>query len=345
MIDKRVVFGGFAAGLALGMAALNVDFSALGRQELKAAYAATEPAAPRSSEEKAAFRRAVALVRAGKHDEALGVIRNQALAGHRSAQSMVGAMYMHGKGVPEDPEEAIRWFRLAAEQGYPAALRQMGWSYATGDGVDFDAAEARRWFLRAAAAGDAQAQFMAGDMLIMGIGGEPNRQRGMYWLHRAAAGGDQLARAKLDQLSRDPAADLTAQVFADVAAANGGRISLRQMQAISGITSSMSGDVSRSGDSDLGWRNSPALPGAGGLSSGSRDYGAASSIDDAYGTGSASSRYTNSGPSRVGVDVGSPTILNPAGPGLYSDPSGDTYTQAGPHGVVNTRTGEFSPTN
>jgi hypothetical protein len=41
----------------------------------------------------------------------------------------------------------------------------------------------------------------------------------------------------------------------------------------------------------------------------------------------------------------SPIILNPAGPGTYSDASGDSYTQAGPHGVINNRTGEFSPTN
>lgn len=43
--------------------------------------------------------------------------------------------------------------------------------------------------------------------------------------------------------------------------------------------------------------------------------------------------------------IGSTQILNPAGPGTYSDGSGDIYAQAGPHGVDNTRTGAFSPTN
>ena len=38
-------------------------------------------------------------------------------------------------------------------------------------------------------------------------------------------------------------------------------------------------------------------------------------------------------------------ILNPSSPGLYSGTNGDTYTQAGPKGVVNARTGEFSTTN
>ncbi len=46
------------------------------------------------------------------------------------------------------------------------------------------------------------------------------------------------------------------------------------------------------------------------------------------------------------LDYGSdPLILNRAGPGTYSDQFGDAYVRAGPQGVINTRTGEFSPTN
>ena len=43
------------------------------------------------------------------------------------------------------------------------------------------------------------------------------------------------------------------------------------------------------------------------------------------------------------LDYGAPNlILNRAGQGTYSDQHGDIYVQAGPNGVVNTRTGEFS---
>jgi len=38
-------------------------------------------------------------------------------------------------------------------------------------------------------------------------------------------------------------------------------------------------------------------------------------------------------------------ILTPAGPQTYVDQNGAVYAGAGPHGVVNTQTGEFSPTN
>ena len=40
-----------------------------------------------------------------------------------------------------------------------------------------------------------------------------------------------------------------------------------------------------------------------------------------------------------------PHILSPAGPQNYVDQNGTVFAGAGPHGVVNTQTGEFSPTN
>jgi hypothetical protein len=48
-------------------------------------------------------------------------------------------------------------------------------------------------------------------------------------------------------------------------------------------------------------------------------------------------------PSRPLFDA--PVVVNRAGPGIYSAGNGDIYAQAGPGGVVNTRTGEFSPIN
>jgi TPR repeat protein len=37
--------------------------------------------------------------------------------GDKYAQYMVGFMHLTGKGVPEDPAEALAWYRLAAERG------------------------------------------------------------------------------------------------------------------------------------------------------------------------------------------------------------------------------------
>jgi hypothetical protein len=74
-----------------------------------------------------------------------------------------------------------------------------------------------------------------------------------------------------------------------------------------------------------------------------RRIGALGSVVDGYG-GSASGRYMDTNPDlSVQRLVPTPVILNPAGPGTYTSTTGDVYTQAGPHGVVNTETGEFSP--
>ena len=85
--------------------------------------------------------------------------------------------------------------------------------------------------------------------------------------------------------------------------------------------------------------------GTGGTTSPTAPMGARASVEQAYGSGSASRRYSDALGTTPQIGAGSPVILNRAGPGTYSNESGDIYTQAGPHGVVNTRTGEFSPTN
>lgn len=85
--------------------------------------------------------------------------------------------------------------------------------------------------------------------------------------------------------------------------------------------------------------------GTGGTISPSAPMGARAAVEQAYGSGSASRRHSDALGTALQTGAGSPTILNRAGPGTYSDERGDIYTQAGPNGVVNTRTGEFSPTN
>jgi TPR repeat protein len=40
-------------------------------------------------------------------------------------------MYAHGKGVPENAEEAARWYRKAAEQGDFAAINNLAFLLAT----------------------------------------------------------------------------------------------------------------------------------------------------------------------------------------------------------------------
>ena len=54
-------------------------------------------------------------------------------------------MYENGKGVPQDYETAVKWYRLAAEQGDALAQTNLGVMYANGTGVIQDYVRAHMW--------------------------------------------------------------------------------------------------------------------------------------------------------------------------------------------------------
>ena len=75
------------------------------------------------------------------------------------AQYGLGYMYYEGQGVPQDYEEAVKWYRLAAEQGDAEAQCGLGEMYYGGEGVPQDYAEAIRLWKLAAEQGDEEAQY------------------------------------------------------------------------------------------------------------------------------------------------------------------------------------------
>ena len=64
--------------------------------------------------------------------------------GFAEAQYILGAMYVAGRGVPQDDAGAVRWYRSAADQGVAEAQGALGAMYAFGQGVPRDDAEAVR---------------------------------------------------------------------------------------------------------------------------------------------------------------------------------------------------------
>jgi TonB family protein len=66
------------------------------------------------------------------------------------AQNNLGVLYENGKGVPQDINEALKWYRLAAEQNYGGAQNNLGLIYALGRGVARDPVRAYMWFSLAA---------------------------------------------------------------------------------------------------------------------------------------------------------------------------------------------------
>ena len=84
-------------------------------------------------------------------------LRQSAEQGDATAQGYLGAMYFHGKGVPQSNREAVKWFRKAAEQGNAGAQAFLGGKYAAGEGVLQDFMKAHAWMNLAAAQGDKEA--------------------------------------------------------------------------------------------------------------------------------------------------------------------------------------------
>ena len=80
------------------------------------------------------------------HRKPFIVCRPLAEQGVSLAQNALGEMYMYGKGIPQDYNEAAKWLRLAAEQGHRRAQFLLGVLYWSGDGVPQDQDEAVKWF-------------------------------------------------------------------------------------------------------------------------------------------------------------------------------------------------------
>ena len=108
-------------------------------------------AAPISAQD---FQKGLEAYRNGDYATALMEWKPLAERGNSRAQFNLGVMYDDGDGVPQDDNEAVRWYRLAAEQGDVDAQINLGVMYYNGQGVLADFVLAHMWFNISAALGD-----------------------------------------------------------------------------------------------------------------------------------------------------------------------------------------------
>jgi uncharacterized protein len=87
----------------------------------------------------------------GDYATAVRLMRPLAEQGAVVPQVMLGQMYEHGSGVPQDHAIAVLWYRAAAEQDNAAAQHLLGLMYAEGRGVPQDYVIAHMWLNLAAA--------------------------------------------------------------------------------------------------------------------------------------------------------------------------------------------------
>jgi len=120
--------------------------------------------------------------------------------GFANAQYNLGVMYDNGRGVPQDDQQALYWYRKAAEQGVAEAQYNLGFMYKNGQGVPQSYQQAIYWYQKAADQGYALAQYNLGGMYYDGNGFPQNYQQAIYWYQKAAEQGNADAQDNLDKL-------------------------------------------------------------------------------------------------------------------------------------------------
>lgn len=114
-------------------------------------------------------------------------VRSAAEAGDGAAAHLLGIAYGFGlQGMPDDPVQAIRWYKQSANAGYGAAMASLGWYYDTGKGVTQDFAQAAQWYQRAADINDQWGLYGIGSLYRQGKGVPQDYAKAMQFYRRAA---------------------------------------------------------------------------------------------------------------------------------------------------------------
>lgn len=168
---------------------------------------------------------------------AFGQLRKLADSGDAVAMYCLGKVYCYGYGVPEDVDQATRWFLRAAERGHTEAMYQLGEIYGCQLPIERnsrpeDSAQALIWWHRAAARrhrdallrlgnrafhwdavalvlfrqlaerGNADAQRCLGWMYHSGRGVPRDLEQAAFWYCRAAEQGEESAVNGLFHLAK-----------------------------------------------------------------------------------------------------------------------------------------------
>jgi localization factor PodJL len=119
----------------------------------------------------------------------ISALRAGIAAQEPAAEYEMASRYAEGRGVPQDLQEAARWFERAADAGFvPAQFRLAGLNE-KGEGLKKDLQAARRLYLSAANKGHAKAMHNLAVLYAEGVEGEPDYKMAAQWFRKAAAYG------------------------------------------------------------------------------------------------------------------------------------------------------------
>jgi TPR repeat protein len=149
---------------------------------------------------------------AGDDEQAVSWYQKAAEQGQAIAQTLLGASYSAGRGMPQDDEQAVSWYQKAAQQGEAIAQLNLGMMYRAGRLVPQDDGQAASWYQKAAEQGEANAQQNLGAMYYSGQGVPQSYQECYFWFILAVAQGAEESIADRDLCK----SNLTPSVIEDV---------------------------------------------------------------------------------------------------------------------------------
>ncbi|KAF9918592.1 hypothetical protein BX616_007606 [Lobosporangium transversale] len=139
-------------------------------------------------------------------DAAFELYAASAQANYAPAQYKLGACYEFGiLGCPQDPVQAVHWYRRGAENGHVEALLALAGFYldgSAGQAAEQSDEEAFRFVEAAAQRGVPKAEYITGFFLEHGLGVEQNINEAKRWYHLACAKGVDSAEKRLKDLEK-----------------------------------------------------------------------------------------------------------------------------------------------
>lgn len=120
-----------------------------------------------------------------------------ATSGNELAQKELGERYELGRGVDDDIEKALYWYKLSAAQGNSDAQNNIGRIYFVGKHIPINIETAKYWWLIAAENGNPRAQSNLSNIYRDGIGVDQNFVKAIYWCRLAAEQGNAQAQSNM----------------------------------------------------------------------------------------------------------------------------------------------------
>ena len=153
------------------------------------------PAFPQATEK---FQQGINAFAVGDYQTAADIWLVEAYEGSRDAQFNLGVMYIEGKGVAQNRDDAIFWFIKAAENDHVQAQYNLGHLYFEDKGDQESLKKGVAWWRRSSLQGFGIAQFNYARAVFYGFGVEQNLPEARYWMEQSAASGEDVARRFLD---------------------------------------------------------------------------------------------------------------------------------------------------